>query len=102
MIENDESLYKLCRMLYPVGVKRSKIHVSDIGYVGGKAVATTEETSQDCAQPIPAKTAKQRKSEIIQKFVDKYVNVSTEITPEWQRAIDNYNRLKAMKVTVDD
>ncbi len=38
-----------------------------------------------------------RRRELIRRFTDQFENATEEISPEWQRAIDNYKRAKGIK-----
>ena len=42
---------------------------------------------------------RRRKAELLRKFAARLYAESPGITPKWQRAIDNYKRLKAEKVS---
>lgn len=55
-------------------------------------MAIKEKTSA-CATTKP-KSIEAQKSAALRQFVDKNLTASVGITPKWQRAIDNYNRVK--------
>ncbi len=60
---------------------------------------TVEVKPEDMTLPAEArKRLAKRRRELIRRFADQFANAPVEITPRWQKAIDNYRRNKGIEV----